>query len=191
MPCRVLRLICLVLLPLIGGAVPVAAQDGSAPDYGVKPSEVAIPPGEKLGEYRRVIQPFKNWTLICDESLTSKRRVCNITQSIVNPEGAVVFNWSLIATAEGKPLMMMRIPAAAGVERPIALTLGKKPDRIVAQTNRCDAYFCYATIAIGNVLKRHIQAGTDCDVAYEIPQVGAIAFKAPLGGLAGALAGLK
>ncbi|MFC7399957.1 invasion associated locus B family protein [Chelatococcus sp. GCM10030263] len=190
MPRSLLRLIGLVL-PLIGGAVPGAAQQGSAPAYAVKPSEVAIPPGEKLGEYRRVIQPFKNWTLICDESLTSKRRICNITQSIVNAEGGVVFNWSLIATAEGKPLMMMRVPAAVGVARPIVLTLGEKPDRIVAQTDRCDASFCYATIAIGNVLKSHIQAGTECDVAYEVPQAGAIAFKAPLGGLAGALAALK
>jgi invasion protein IalB len=184
-------MVCLAVLLLIQGAAPAAAQGSPAPAYAVKPSEVAIPPGEKLGEYRRVIQPFKNWTLICDESITSKRRVCNITQSIVNPEGVVVFNWSLIATADGKPLMMMRVPAAAGVGRPIELTLGKKPDRIVAPTDRCDAYFCYATIAIGNVLKKHIQVGTECDVAYEVSQVGPIAFKAPLGGLAGALAGLK
>src|SRR5882757_1793451 len=71
--------------------------------YTVKPSDVVIPDGEQLGQYRRVVQPFKNWILICDESLKSKRRVCNLTQSIVDQRGAPVFNWSFVATADGKP----------------------------------------------------------------------------------------
>src|SRR5215510_13257201 len=87
-----------------------AAEQSTLPSpYVVKPSDVAIPEGEQLGAFRRIIQPFKNWTLICDESLTSKRRVCNITQSIINQQGTFVFNWTLVATADGKPLMMMRV----------------------------------------------------------------------------------
>ncbi|RFB75610.1 invasion associated locus B family protein [Methylovirgula sp. 4M-Z18] len=159
--------------------------------YTVKSSEVAVPPGEKLGEFRRVIQPFKNWTLICDESLKSKRRVCNVTQSIVDAQGGLAFNWSLIATANGKPLMMMRIPATAGVGQPIEVALGNGPDRIVAQTDRCDANFCSAMIAIGDMLKRHIHAATDCTVSYQLPQVGTIALHAPLDGLYSALTELK
>jgi invasion protein IalB len=169
------------------------ATEQQAPSavYAVKPSDVIVPEGEKLGDFRRVIQPFKNWILICDESLKSKRRVCNVTQSIINQQGAIVFNWSLAATAGGKPLMMMRVPAAVGVGQPIRLALGQKPDWIVAQTDRCDASLCFATIAIGDMLKRHIHAGTVCTVAYPLSPTETVAFQTPLDGLYDALTSMK
>ncbi|MDH2386171.1 invasion associated locus B family protein [Bradyrhizobium sp. CER78] len=185
------RLACLVLAIWLGEAAGADAQSVPPAAYAVKPSDVMVPEGETLGEFRRMIQPFKNWTLICDESLKSKRRVCNVTQTIVNAQGAVAFNWSLIATADGKPLMAMRIPAAAGAGAQIELAMGDSPDRIVAQTDRCDANFCFATIAIGNVLKRHIRAATPCLVSYPLPQSGPIMLEAPLDGLSGVLAKLK
>ncbi|WP_431016559.1 invasion associated locus B family protein [Bradyrhizobium pachyrhizi] len=184
------RLACLALAIWLGAAANAAAQGAPPAAYAVKPSDVVVPEGETLGEFRRMIQPFKNWTLICDESLKSKRRVCNVTQSIVNAQGAVAFNWSLIATVDGKPLMAMRIPAAAGVGAQIELAMGDSPDRIVAQTDRCDASFCFATVAIGNVLRRHIRAATPCRVSYQLPQ-GPIVLEAPLDGLSGVLAKLK
>jgi len=173
------------------GAASAAAQRVPSPAYVVKPSDVAVPEGETLGEFRRLIQPFKNWTLICDESLKSKRRVCNIMQTIVSAQGAVAFNWSLVATAEGRPLMMMRVPAAVGAGQPIELAMGDKPDRIVASTDRCDATFCFATIAIGDVLRRHIHAATPCRVAYQLPQSQPVVLEAPLEGLYLALSKLK
>ncbi|WP_247447985.1 invasion associated locus B family protein [Bradyrhizobium sp. 197] len=185
------RLACLALAIWLCAAASAAAQSVPSSAYAVKPSDVVVPEGEPLGEFRRMIQPFRNWTLICDESLKSKRRVCNVTQSIVNAQGAVAFNWSLIATADGKPLMAMRIPAAAGVGAQIELAMGDGPDRIVAQTDRCDANFCFATIAIGNVLRRHIRAATPCRVSYQLPQAGPIVLEAPLDGLSGVLAKLK
>ncbi|MVT66525.1 invasion associated locus B family protein [Bradyrhizobium pachyrhizi] len=184
------RLACLALAIWLGAAANAVAQGAPPAAYAVKPSDVVVPEGETLGEFRRMIQPFKNWTLICDESLKSKRRVCNVTQSIVNTQGAIAFNWSLIATADGKPLMAMRIPAAAGVGAQIELAMGDSPDRIVAQTDRCDASFCFATVAIGNVLRRHIRAATPCRVSYQLPQ-GPIVLEAPLDGLSGVLAKLK
>ncbi|MBR0893802.1 invasion associated locus B family protein [Bradyrhizobium tropiciagri] len=185
------RLACLAWVVWLVTAASAGAQPASPPVYAVKPSDVVVPEGETLGEFRRMIQPFKNWTLICDESLRSKRRVCNVTQSIVNSQGAVAFNWSLIATADGKPLMAMRIPAAAGVGAQIELAMGDSPDRIVAQTDRCDTNFCFATIAIGNVLRRHIRAATPCLVSYQLPQTGPVMLEAPLDGLSGVLAKLK
>jgi len=169
------------------------AQPGppAAAQYIVKPSDVAIPDGETLGLFRRVVQPFKNWTLICDESLKSKRRVCNITQSIIDAQGGIVFNWSLIATADGKPLMMMRVPAAAGAGQRIELAMGPRPDRIVAPADTCDAHVCQATIAIGDMLRRHIRQGTVCIVSYQLPQQGTMSLPAPLEGLYAALSGLK
>lgn len=184
------RLACLAWVIWLAVAASASAQPAPRSAYTVKPSDVVVPEGETLGEFRRMIQPFKNWTLICDESLRSKRRVCNVTQTIVNAQGAVAFNWSLIATADGKPLMAMRIPAVAGVGAQVELAMGDSPDRIVAQTDRCDASFCFATIAIGNVLRRHIRAATPCLVSYPLPQ-GPIMLEAPLDGLSGVLAKLK
>jgi invasion protein IalB len=185
------RLACLALAIWVCGAASAGAQLAPSSGYTVKPSDVAVPEGETLGEFRRMIQPFRNWTLICDESLKSKRRVCNITQTIINGQGAVAFNWSLVATAEGKPLMVMRVPAAAGAGQPIELAMGAKPDRIGAQTDHCDAGFCFATIAIGDMLRRHIRAATPCRVSYQLPQVGPIVLEAPLDGLFAALSQLK
>jgi invasion protein IalB len=138
-----------------------------------------------------VIQPFANWTLICDESLKSGNRVCNITQSLVDRQGAPVFSWSLVATADGKPLMVMRVPASAGAGRKIELAMGVMPDRIVAQTGGCDRAFCTATIAIGEMLKKHIQAGTPCVVTYGLANGGTRTLQAPLEGLARALEGVS
>ncbi|KJC58724.1 hypothetical protein UP10_22465 [Bradyrhizobium sp. LTSPM299] len=185
------RLACLALTIWACGTASAVAQVASLASYAVKPSDVAIPEGETLGDYRRMIQPFRNWTLICDESLKSKRRVCNITQTIVGAQGAVAFNWSLVATAEGKPLMVMRVPAAVGTGQPIELAMGEKPDRIVAPTDRCDAGFCVATIAIGDMLRRHIRAGTPCRVSYPLPQAQPVVLEAPLEGLYLALSKLK
>lgn len=67
----------------LGAAASAAAQGAPPAGYAVKPSDVAVPEGETLGEFRRMIQPFKNWTLICDESLKSKRRVCKIGRAHV------------------------------------------------------------------------------------------------------------
>ncbi|MBR0938997.1 invasion associated locus B family protein [Bradyrhizobium jicamae] len=181
------RLSCVALASWLCGATTIVAQQAPPLAYIVKPSDVAIPEGETLGRFRRTIQPFRNWTLICDESLNARRRVCNITQAIINPQGAVAFSWSLVATDDGKPLMMMRVPAAAGSGQPIELTMGEKPDRIIARTDRCNASFCFATIAIGDVLKRHIRAATTCVVTYQLPQIGPVVLNAPLDGLVAAL----
>ncbi|WP_342364004.1 invasion associated locus B family protein [Terrarubrum flagellatum] len=174
------RLVALVMT-MVGTAH--AAEQGRPVVYAVKPSDVIVPEGETLGEYRRVIQPFRNWTLICDESFKSKRRVCNLTQSIVNDQGAVVFNWSLMATADGKPLMMMRVPATVGMGQQIEIAMGQAPDRIAARIDRCDANFCYAVIAVGDMLRKHIRAGTECAISYQDARIGVVAFRAPLDGL--------
>ena len=183
------RLACLALTIWACGTSAIAQPAPSG--YVVKPSDVVVPEGETLGEFRRMIQPFKNWTLICDESLKSKRRVCNVTQTIVSAQGAVAFNWSLVATADGKPLMVMRLPAAVGTGQPIELAMGEKPDRIVAKTDHCDAAFCVATIAIGDMLRRHIRAGTPCRVSYPLSQAQPVVLEAPLDGLYVALSKLK
>ena len=59
-----------------------AGQEPVASGYRIKPSDVALPPDAKLGEYQRTTRPFENWTLICDENLQARQKVCNVTQII-------------------------------------------------------------------------------------------------------------
>lgn len=95
---------------LSGGAPAVGQGATPEPRYWIKPSEVAIPPDVPIGMYRRLIRPFENWTLICDENLKSKQRICNVSQLVVDKAGNTVFSWSLAATAQGKPVMILRVP---------------------------------------------------------------------------------
>lgn len=179
------------MLLAVGIAAPARGQEPLPLATRVKASDVVVPQGETLGEFRRIIQPFRNWTLICDESLKTQRRVCNLTQSIVTVQGSVVFQWSFAATADGKPLVMMRVPASVGVGQRIELRMGETEDRIVAPTDRCDAIFCSAAITVGNMLKKHMNAGTECAISYQDAQAGPIVFRAPLDGLLDALTRLN
>lgn len=179
-------------LILIAGAALLASASSAATvapaGFSVKPSDVVVPEGETLGQFRRSIQPFRNWILICDESLSARRSVCNITQTIVDARGAPAFAWSLLATKTGAPLMMMRAPPTLGVGAQIDVALGAQ-EAIVAQTDRCDVAFCYATVAVGDMLRRHIQAGTASTVTYAAGGM-VTQLQAPLDGLYEALAGL-
>lgn len=84
--------IFLACLLLSGWLSPRAAgQQPPGPSYSIKPSEVTVPPGAELGRYRRIIQPFENWNLICDENLKTMKKICNITQSIVDQNGQFAF----------------------------------------------------------------------------------------------------
>lgn len=73
-------LVALTCLALCGGLVPAAGQVAST--YRIKPSDVVLPPEVKLGDYQRTIRPFDNWTLICDENLKARKKVCNVSQII-------------------------------------------------------------------------------------------------------------
>ena len=61
---------------------PHRPRTGVAFRYRIKPSDVAVPPDVKLGDYQRTIRPFENWTLICDENLKARKKVCNVSQII-------------------------------------------------------------------------------------------------------------
>ena len=138
-------LACLFLALLVGVA---HADQQQASAYSIKPSDVAVPDDVPLGEYRRIIRPYKNWTLICDENLKQKQRICNVSQSIVDATGAVVFSWSLAATAGGTPMMIVRVPAAVGKNQPIRFSFGKGVSAIVIRTADCDQRVCIGMLPV-------------------------------------------
>jgi invasion protein IalB len=172
--------------------------------YSVKPSDVAIPPDVPLGEYRRTIRPYKNWTLICDENLKEKQRICNVSQSIVDAKGTVVFSWSLAATASGQPMMIVRVPAQVGANQPIRLTFRKAGGESTVKTTDCDERTCIGMMHVDARFKASMQSNDIVEVNYvALPatafprdptplalRLQATTVQAPLEGLAAALSGI-
>lgn len=176
------------VLPLLGGSVVVAGQEQRR--FSVKPAEVALPPGVAFGDYRRVIQPFENWTLICDENFKTKKKVCNISQTVVDQTGETAFSWSLAATQDGKPMMIMRVPSGVGPGKDIVLSFPDKPE-LKVQTGGCDAKVCVALLPVSPLIKEQVAKGGEARVGYDIATLGRIVVVSPLKGLSTALAAIK
>lgn len=182
----------LAIVPVLCMA-PAFGQSDAPPVYSVRRSEVAVPADVPLGQYRRVIRPFKNWTLICDENLRARRRVCNITQAIVDQAGAVAFSWSLAGSDGGSPVFILRAPAAVGADRPIALAFGDGSAPILVKTNGCDATVCVAIQQVGPRLRGYIAKGVVVQVSFSVTPAGAsgtprlMGLYAPLEGLSKAI----
>ncbi|MER2535951.1 MAG: invasion associated locus B family protein [Rhizobiaceae bacterium] len=174
-------------LSCAGGSRSHAAEDSG---FRVKPSDVVLPADAELGKYRRVIQPFENWTLICDEDLKKLRKVCNIQQDIMAANGAVVFSWSLAATTQGRPMMILRAPARVGEGRMVTLGFaGAKTFDVKMES--CDAQVCTGTAPVGPQLRAHIGEGLTVTVTYRVVEFGTVSLDAPMKGLSAAIAAIQ
>lgn len=182
-----LTLACLFL----PGGPPAAGQETASETYTVEPSDVVLPEGLAPGEYRRIIQPFENWTLICDENLKALQKVCNITQSIVDHEGRMAFSWSLAATETGKPMMILRIPAAAGQRERVSLLFPGRKTPVAVGLDGCNAAVCVGMVPVGPILREHIPNGTIPQVAYTTADGHTVTLNAPLKGLQEALQAIE
>ncbi|ATU92348.1 invasion associated locus B family protein [Phyllobacterium zundukense] len=176
---------------LLSGWYPTAGQEIPGPLYSIKPSEVTVPEGAELGRYRRIIQPFENWVLICDENLKSMKKICNVTQSIVDQNGQFAFSWSLAATEGGKPLMILRTRPGLGVKKPVMLTFSSRREPVSVETYACDPGVCIALLPVGPILREQIAKGATVGISYEAAPAEPLAFDAPLKGVSAALAAIK
>lgn len=176
----------------IGSAKAAAAQAEVEPIYAIKQSDVRVPPGIALGQYRRITEPFPNWTLICDENLKTKQRVCNITQNIVDDAGASVFSWSLAATQNGQPLLILRVPPQSGADAVIHLGLNDGGEIVPVKISACDQNVCVAYQNIGPRLRAAIKKGTSVEVIFnDGTHTKDVAFRTPLVGLSSAFSGIR
>lgn len=160
------RLACLSLALLVPAA---QAQPRPAANYAIKPSEVTVPNDVPLGQYRRSIRPYRNWTLICDENLKAKKRVCNVTQTIVDQDGTTAFSWTLAGTNGGSPVMILRTPARVGKDQPVTLTFDDRSQPIVTQTTGCNDSVCVAVQQVGPRLKAYIAKGVIVQITFPVP----------------------
>ncbi len=168
---------------------PAAQEPAAPPDFAVQPPAVSPPPGVELGKFRRIIQPFENWTLVCDEDLGRRQRVCNIRQEIAAPGAGIVFSWALSATEEGRPMMLLTVPAKVGVGNKVRLEFDGGTT-FLAEIAACNADGCNGLVPVGPQMRRHIEEGLDVGISFTVAGFGDIAFRAPLKGLSQALAAL-
>lgn len=177
-------------LTLSGGAL-AAGQQAPARGYSVKPSDVVLPKDVPLGAYVRLTQPFENWVLICDENLIRKQKVCNITQTIIDPRGATLFSWSLAATQAGQPMMILRVPSSVGADKPVTLKFPGSAAPVVTKTTGCNAAVCVAMVPVDLVVRDQIERGTTIQISYANGSQGPVRLDLPFKGLAAALAAIN
>ncbi|MDX8531170.1 invasion associated locus B family protein [Mesorhizobium sp. VK25A] len=150
-----------------------------------------MPPDVKLGQYQRTTRPFENWTLICDENLQARKKVCNISQSFVDQSQAVVFSWSLAADEKGKPFMILRTPSATGAGSKLSLRFAGRKQAVDIPLQGCNASVCVGYMPVGPVLREQIGKETTAQVSYSLPSGATVSLDAPFKGLRTALSTIK
>ncbi len=186
---RPARLAAMACLALSGGLLPAAGQVASP--YRVKPSDVAVPPEVKLGDYQRTIRPFENWTLICDENLKARKKVCNVSQIIEDASGKMAFSWSLAATQDGKPYMILRTAPNARSDGLVSLKFDGQAQPIDVRLNGCNEMVCVGMLPVGPVMRQQISRKAAPAISYPTVDGQTITVTATLKGLTEALSPVK
>lgn len=170
------------------GQEPLSAAT-AAPAYRIRPSEVVVPQDVPLGQYRRITTPFENWTLVCDENLRAKQMICNVSQVIEDHAGALVFSWSLAATQEGKPFMILR--TAPQADGQISLAFQGRGQPVEVDIDGCNQAVCVGMVPVGPILREQIGKEAQANVSYSTASGARITVTASLKGLAKALAAIN
>lgn len=174
------------LVVMLAYALPAQPSSHDA-SYSVKPSDIDIPPGVSLGDIRRTFRPFANWTLVCDENLKARTKICNVTQNIVDQTGATVFSWSLAASEGGKPVFLLRTPSSVGAGGKVLIQLSRGPP-LEVMVNGCDHAVCVATTPVGPRMRDEIRRAEPVIIEYIAGDP--IRLLAPLFGLEKAVAAI-
>lgn len=179
-PLRLAGLVC-AGLAFAGPAYP---SDGA---FRVKPPDfVAATPGE----IRRTIQPFGDWTLVCDENLKKKERVCNISQTLIDSVGQTAFSWSLTATQAGAPILIVRAPNGAGDGRKVTIRFRETEALIEVALETCGPAVCIGYLSVGPDVAAKLKKGVPAEIT--LTREGRLrSLDAPTSGLASALAAVK
>lgn len=178
------------MLLLIAMIAPCANAQGAAGNYRIRAADVIPPAGISVGRYQRTIRPFENWTLICDENLDEDQMVCNITQTIENPDGQLAFSWSLAATLEGSPYMILRTMSSANPDGLVAFAFDGRDAPVEVRIDGCNATVCVGIVPVGPIFRAQIAARASPTISYQTTDGQKIILRAHFAGLAEALSAL-
>lgn len=178
-------LLCSFVFSLL--SCPLAVGQESNNGFRVKPSEVVPPTDVKLGDYQRSVRPFENWTLICDEKVKARQRVCNVTQTIENQLGQIAFSWSLAATKEGSPYMIVRTAPIADSDSPLAVAFQDRKEPVKIRLDGCNQAVCIGMLPVGPIMRDQIAKNSSPTISYTTKSGKTIRVIAPLNGLSAAV----
>lgn len=164
-----------------------AGQEAVASGFRIRPSEVVVPPEVALGQYQRMIRPFENWTMICDENLKARQRVCNVTQTIENQAGQIAFSWSLAATPEGTPYMILRTAPVAKSDGLVSLKFEGRKEPVKVQLDGCNAAVCIGMLPVGPIMREQISKNAAPTISYSTTDGRTVSVTANLKGLSKAV----
>ena len=164
-----------------------AGQEVISSGFRIRPSDVALPADVKPGEYQRTIRPFENWTLVCDENLKARQKICNVTQTIENQAGQVAFSWSLAATNEGKPYMILRTAPVARSDGPVSLKFDGRKEPVKVQLDGCNTAVCVGMLPVGPIMREQISKNSAPTVSYPTRDGKTVSVTATLKGLSTAV----
>ncbi len=175
---------------LLSGIAPVAGQE---PGVGqrIRASDVVLPADVKPGDYQRITRPFENWPLVCDENLKARTRVCNVSQTIEDATGKLLFNWSLAATKDGKPYMLLRTAPEAKTDGPVSLKFEGREAPVDVRLDGCNGAVCVGMLPVGPVMREQISKNAAPTVAYVTRDGRTIVVTATLKGLSSAVRAIK
>lgn len=168
-----------------------AGQETVTANYRIRPSEVVAPPEVKPGDYQRTIRPFENWTLICDENLKVRQKVCNVTQIIENERGQIAFSWSLAATKSGEPYMILRTAPVAKSDGRISVKFEGRKEPVQVKLDGCSQTVCVGMLPIGPAMREQISKSTAPAISYPTADGQTISVTANLKGLSTAVKAIK
>ncbi|MCV9907631.1 invasion associated locus B family protein [Brucella sp. HL-2] len=184
------KLIFILFAFSLFGSFPAAGQ-GTGSRYFLKPSDVQVPKGVEWGQMKRTIQPFENWTLICDENLKLKEKTCNVSQIVTDRSGSQIFSWSLAATKYGEPFMLLRVPSTVDQKVPITVSFPERSKPVLLSYKGCDDSVCLALLPVGPITRENIDKESNVKVAFSNAEQGAVEIIVPLKGLKIALNAIK
>lgn len=165
------------------------ARGQEAAGYVLKPPALAAPGGAP-GAVRRVIMQFYHWTLLCDEIIAQKRRVCNVTQTVHDASDNTIFSWSLAGSDDGKPFLLLRALPQADTGKPFRLLVKSTGRTAEVPFVGCNEALCMGQTPVGPILTQGIKDESDIVLSYQLTNGGAAELVLPLQGLRAAVAAI-
>jgi len=175
-----------------------AGETSFSHSYSIKKSEVVVPPDVPMGQYRRITQPFDNWLLTCDENMKVGKKICNVSQTVIDETGELAFNWAMAATEKGTPFFILRTSANIKTGSVITMTVidpngdkNKPLPPLQVALQGCTPAMCFGQIEVNRFLKSAIGIGASVSVSYTLNNGQTITLILPLRGLKEAVASIK
>jgi invasion protein IalB len=175
--------IALTALGMIAVSRPVQAS-------GVKPLKIAslTDDGEEIeaGDILRTTRMFPNWNLNCEVLLSQGKHLCAVELRSVDAKGRQIFSWSIALSADGEPIMILKVPSDIDRSYGLRMSIGAFTTLLAPQPGDCSASECRMVAPFETPLRTLMVS--QAKVTFALTREGqTLKIEAPLAGMAEAL----